>query len=202
MITGSIAPLDIDISAIFGDTLSPEARSATLAEFANEALSEADQNNTGALGFTPTHNTTVDGIDGASENDVKPDGTIIYTFDILSDVFSWISSQLQAFAPVRSGAFRDSFEFFVDGVLTVLTAEIPPGKEYTFLSSEPYAGKIEGETRPPESRQAPNGVFEAVATLALQKFSQLAISFAYRVPFPEAQSTSKDTPAITITVGS
>jgi hypothetical protein len=66
----------------------------------------------------------------------------------------------------------------------------------------PYASKIEGERMPPESRQAPNGVFEAVAALARMRFPQLDISFSYREPFGEFAASIKDTPAITIALGS
>jgi hypothetical protein len=80
--------------------------------------------------------------------------------------------------------------------------EIPEGREFVFLSSAPYAGKIEGEHKPPESRQAPNGVFEAVAALAQMRFPQLDIGFSYRAPFGGLAASIKDAPAITITLGS
>jgi hypothetical protein len=127
---------------------------------------------------------------------------IVYTFDLMPDVFAWIAAELEAFAPVRSGRFKRSFAFFVDGILTDITSEIPEGREFVFMSSVPYAGKIEGEHKPPESRQAPNGVFEAVAALAQLRFPQLDIGFSYRAPFGALAASIKDTPAITITPGS
>ena len=69
------------------------------------------------------------------------------------------------------------------------------------LSSVAYAGKIEGKHKPPESRQAPNGVFEAVAALARMRYPQLDISFSYRAPLGAPAASIKDTPAITITLG-
>src|SRR4029077_5670761 len=119
-----------------------------------------------ALGFVPQHTVAVDGVAGASEDRVRPDGEIVYTFDLMPDVFAWIAAELEAFAPVRSGRFKHSFAFFVDGIAADPAGEIPEGREFVFLSSVPYASKIEGERMPPESRQAPNGVFEAVAALA------------------------------------
>jgi hypothetical protein len=202
MFSGSIEPIDIDVAAIINEELSPAAKARALAVVARSELAAAEKTNSSALGFLPTHTTTVDGAAGVSEDAVRPDGTIVYAFDLLPDVFSWIAEQLQMFAPVLSGRFKDSFEFFIDGVLAALTADMPPASEFVFLSSAAYAGKIEGEEGPPESRQAPNGVFEAVATIAQMKFPQVKISFSYRVPFPDAKSTSKDTPAITITLGS
>lgn len=201
MFSGNIELIDIDIAAIIDEELSPKARSEKLAEFARSELEAADQVNTKALGFTPKHTTKVDGALGVSEDRVRPDGTIIYQFDLLPDVFSWISDRLQAFAPVLSGRFQQSFEFFANGILTAMDSDLANATEFVFLSNLPYAGKIEGESGRPESRQAPNGVFEAVAVLAQMQFPQVNIGFSYRVPFPEAASTSKDTPAITITLG-
>jgi hypothetical protein len=202
MIIATILGGDIDIAALLEEDLSPAALSAELAAFAREQLAEAQTINANALGFTPQHTVAVDGVAGASEDRVRPDGVIVYTFDLIPDVFAWIAAELEAFAPVLSGRFRRSFAFFVDGILTDLAGEIPEGREFVFLSSVAYAGKIEGEHKPPESYQAPNGVFEAVAALARMRYPQLEISFSYRAPFGALAAAVKDTPAITIMLGS
>lgn len=200
MFQGTIDPIDLDISAILDEDFSPRARSAALAELAREFLADAQKQNTNALGFLPAHTTTVDGVDGASEDGVRPDGTIEYAFNLLPDVFSWIADMLRRFAPVRSGRFKSSFELFADGVLIDPAGIIPRAVVFVFLSTVEYASKIEGEKKTPESRQAPNGVFEAVAVLAQQQFGdQVKISFGYRTPFSGA---AHETPAITITPGS
>jgi hypothetical protein len=50
-------------------------------------------------------------------------------------------------------------------------------EEYTFINTVPYARKIERGS----SRQAPDGVYQAVANLARRKFTKLAkITFSYR----------------------
>ena len=201
MITATIEGGDLDIAALIEEDLSPAALSAELAAFAREQLTEAEKINADALGFTPQHTVAVDGVAGASEDRVRPDGVIVYTFDLMPNVFGWITAELEAFAPVQSGRFRRSFAFFVDGILTDVTCEIPEGREFVFLSSVAYAGKIEGEHGAPESRQAPNGVFEAVAALARMRYPQLDISFSYRAPFGALAASIKDTPAITITLG-
>ena len=202
MITATIEGGDLDIAALLEEDLSPASQSAQLAAFAREQLAEAEKINAAALGCTPQHTVEVDGVADASEDRVRPNGVIVYTFDLMPDVFGWIAAELEAFAPVLSGRFRRSFAFFVDGVLTDITGEIPEGREFVFLSSVAYAGKIEGEHKPPESRQAPNGVFEAVAALARMRYPQLDISFSYRAPVGGLAASIKDTPAITITVGS
>ena len=202
MITATIEGGDLDVVALLEEDLSPAALSAELAAFAREQLTEAEKINADALGFTPQHTVAVDGVADASEDRVRPDGVIVYTFDLMPNVFGWITAELEAFAPVQSGRFRRSFAFFVDGILTDVTCEIPEGREFVFLSSVAYAGKIEGEHKPPESRQAPNGVFEAVAALARMRYPQLDISFSYRAPFGGLAASIRDTPAITIVLGS
>lgn len=200
MIGGAIDAIDLDIAAIMNEEFSPKARSAALAGLARESLADAEKVNSDALGFVPTHTITVDGSRGASEGNVRPDGTIEYTFNLLPDVFSWIADMLQQFAPVWSGRFKSSFELYADGAAIDPRGIIPKAAVFVFLSIVEYASKIEGEKQPPESKQAPNGVFEAVATLAQQQFGdQVNISFGYRKPFNGA---AHETPAITITVGS
>jgi len=69
-----------------------------------------------------------------------------------------------------------------DGIVYVLNVtNPPPAQEYVFVNTTPYARKIEGNKgRPPSSPQAPDGVYQAVATLA-RKFSNVAkVTFSYR----------------------
>lgn len=198
MLSGTIEG-DIDFAALFDEELSPRARSAALAGFAREQLADAERINAAALGFRPAHVTIVDGIERGSEDNVKPNGSIVYEFNLMTDVFSWVAEQLHAFAPVLSGRFKTSFEFFVDGALSSLEADLSAGREFVFMSAVPYAGKIEGEHRAPESGQAPHGVFEAIATLARMRFPQVDIAFAYLRPF--IASSVSDTPAIVIKAG-
>jgi hypothetical protein len=201
MFEGSIDSIDLDIEAITNEEFSPQARSSALADFARETLAETEKTNSDALGSVPDHLTTVDGVAGADEDKVRPDGTIEYAFSLSSDIFPWIARMLQQFAPVRSGRFKSSFELFADGAVIDPNGIIPQAAAYIFESIVAYASKIEGESKPPESKQAPNGVFEAVATLAQQQFgSQANISFSYRTPLDG--SSEHLTPAITVTLGS
>jgi hypothetical protein len=200
MLSGRIDPIDLDIQAIFDEELTPAARSRVLAQAGREELARAEAINARALGAKPDHTTAVDGVVGASEDRVRPDGTILYEFRLQRGLLSWIAAELAAFAPVLSGRFAHSFLFFVDGVLATLDEEIPEGREFVFMSAAPYAGKIEGEHRAPESDQAPHGVFEAVAALAQLAFPRADIGFSYRSPFAPVEGVA-DTPAITIRVG-
>jgi hypothetical protein len=200
MLSGSIEPLDQSFDLLIAEALTPAARSATIAEFARGELAEAEAANRDALGIVPPHTTTVDGLVGGREDNVRPDGVIVYQFALLHDVFGWIAEQLRTFAPVRTGHFRDSFEFWADGALTDPAGQVPPATEYVFQSSLVYAHQIEGDaTHRPESRQAPAGVFEAVAALAVQHYGDTAqIRFSFR-PALDGRLGGDNAPSITIT---
>lgn len=176
-VTIKITPINRSIELMMQRHLSPEARSARLAVYAKERLAEAQATNRQALGRVPPHDTYVDGRTGAQVESVKPDGVIVFDFELLDDLFGWIDLQLITHAPVLTGKFRRSFVFFADGVEVDPDGDIPPAREYVYLNTQPYARKIERGL----SKQAPDGVFQAVATLARKRFSNLAaIDFEYR----------------------
>jgi hypothetical protein len=185
MFEGSIDAIDLDIAALVNESLSPAARSAALANFARETLADVTALNTAALGYAPDHATFVDGIAGADESNVKPDGEIGYSFRLLDDIFSWIKEQIDTHSPVGSGAdphpglYKSAHVFFADGQEIGPNDAVPAASKYIFFNTEPYSRPIERG----ESSQAPNGVYEAVATLAQQRFgNQASISFAFINP--------------------
>lgn len=172
-----ITPINRSIELMLQRHLSPEARQARLAGFAKERLKEAQAVNRQALGSVPPHETYVDGRQGAAVESVKADGVIVFDFELLDDLFGWIDLQLVTHAPVRSGRFRKSFVFFADGVEVDPNGPVPQAREYVYLNVQPYARKIERGLSP----QAPDGVFQAVATMAKKRFGNLAaIRFSYR----------------------
>jgi len=169
--------IDLELRAIADEELSPEAQSAQVAAFAREQLAEAQEVNRQALGRVPDHVTIVDGRRDAPINAVKPDGVIVFAFELLDDLFSWIAEQLVRHAPVLTGAYRESFVFLADGVPVPAGAIAPAAEEYVFLSPLPYARKIERGL----SAQAPDGVFQVVADLAKRRFGNMAhVRFSYR----------------------
>ena len=139
----TVEPIDRDIAVIFQDNLSPAAQSTALAAFARQSLDEAKAENEAALGIVPPYDTYVDGTLGGSEDQVAPDGVIIYQFKLIGDVLTFIDEQLIAHSPVRSGRYQRSHMLYADGV------EADPGTpplgaaEYTFLNAQPYSRKIE-----------------------------------------------------------
>lgn len=202
MLSGGVDGLDLDFEILVREAFSPAARSAAIADFAREQLAEAQAVNQAALGFVPPHTTRVDGQAGADEDRVRPDGVIVYEFQLLPEIFAWVADQLRAHAPVRTGRFRDSFEFFADGVLVDPSGDVPQAGEYVFLSPLPYSRKLEEGA----SRQAPDGIFEAIAAIAAQRFgNQALIRFVFRAPADGVLLTGKAgdraafrVPAITI----
>lgn len=174
-----IDPIDRDIQVMLADDLSPQARSKALAEFADTQIDGAAEAARQAIGTTPRYTVTVDGRQGAPLESVKPDGVIVAEFELLTDVLSWIGEQLVLHSPVSSGRYQDSHVLMADGVAIEPGLKIPPAEEYVFVNVQPYARKIERGM----SSQAPDGVYQAVATLAARRFNNVAkISFNYRTP--------------------
>jgi hypothetical protein len=204
-VSTKVQPIDKDVEAIISELLSPAAQSAVLADIARATLKDADQQNQMVLGRKISHETYVDGVRGASEDRVRPSGRIVYEFDLTVEVFVWIANSLKDHAPVLTGEFKSSFKLFADGSEIAVGDKLPlDASEFVFLSELPYARKLERGLSP----QAPDGVFEAVATLAQARFGNLArIQFGYRAPFSGQLLTGKPgdradnrTPAIIVTL--
>lgn len=185
-IVTKVEPIDKDIAVIISETLSPAAQSAQIASGARAALKEGEEINRMVLGRIPPHKTFVDGSEGGSEDRVAPEGVIVYEFQLLGDIFNFIADQLKLRAPVGSGKdqhpglYKSSFTFFADFTEVDVGGTIPANAdEYIFLSTVPYSRKIEQG----QSKQAPDGVFQAVAALAQSRFgNQARVSFVYRSP--------------------
>jgi len=155
----------------------PKARSAMLAEFAAEGIEDAKQQNKKALGRVPPYSVFVDNREGAPLTSVKPDGVIRAEFELVFEALAWIMQQLQMHSPVLTGRYASTHELFADGVDVENPNAAPPAEEYVFLNIQPYARKIERGLSP----QAPDGVYQAVATLAQRRFGNVAnIKFSYR----------------------
>lgn len=177
-ISSRIDSIERDIAVMLNETLSPEARSLELASFARRELAEAQSINRQALGMVPPHDTYVDGRPNASVESVRPDGVVVFEFEMLQDIFAQIGEMLLQASPVRSGRFVRSFLFLADGAIVDPGAVVPPASEYVFVNSVPYARKIEQGYSP----MAPDGVFHAVAAIASRRFSNLAsITFSHVV---------------------
>lgn len=172
-----VQPIARDLELLLSDSIGPKARSAMLAEYAGEVIEEAKQQNKRVLGKVPPYDVYVDGREGAPLASVKPDGVIRAEFELVNEALAWIMTQLQMHSPVLSGRYAKSHELFADGADTENPNAAPPAEEYVFLNVQPYARKIERG----QSSQAPDGVYQAVATLARRRFGNVAsIDFSYR----------------------
>jgi hypothetical protein len=181
-----IDPINRDVAAIVNASLSPQAQSETVAEFAREQLAEAEAQNAAALGTAPAHDTFVDGAADAPLESVHVPGNITFVFHLLTELFVYVANLLDQHSPVLTGRYKRSHIFFADGQ-EADPQRPPPAMEYVFLNTTAYSRKIEGAAKPPESPQAPEGVYEGVATMASARFGNLArIAFGYRAPMGDS----------------
>lgn len=180
-----IEPLDRDVKLIIDELLSPAARSQQFAAGAKQFLDEADATNRQVLGRIPKSHTFVDGVEGSPLESVQPNGVIAREYELVIDLLVFIADELRRVSPFKSGTYQRSHTLFADGVEVPIGDTIPDAKEYVFLSDVPYARKIEGAAgRPPQSPQAPKGVYEITALKAARQYGNIAkVSFIWRSPF-------------------
>ncbi|MEH2476249.1 hypothetical protein V1281_002582 [Nitrobacteraceae bacterium AZCC 2161] len=177
-----------DINLIVNRLLSPAAQSKAVADFARNAIAEADATNKRVLGRIPPRTVTVNGSQGASLDSVRPSGgSIIVEWELISGVLVWISQMLRDRSPIGpSGKYRDSHTLFADDVEVPISGQIPTADEYVFLNPVPYARKIEmGKTKSGRAFvvSVPNHIYERTAKDANGKFGNIAsIKFSYRAP--------------------
>lgn len=173
-----ITSIEREIRLLQDRMLSPEAQADTLRGTARAALTDAQGVNAGVLGYTPDHSTFVDGHQAAGLEAVRGDSTIVYRFELLTDVISYIDGLLVISSPVKTGAYARSHVLFADDVEADI--ENPPAaKQYIILNTQPYARKIERG----QSKMAPHGVYEAVAAMARARYGNIAhVGFTYRSP--------------------
>lgn len=174
-----IEPISRDVRLLLEDLKDPRQQSLRFAEFARGEIEAAKAQNRAALGYTPAVDIYVDGVKGAALNTVTPRGIIVADFALVDEVLFWIEDQLRTHSPVKTGRYRASHMLFADGIqVTNPELSIPESaQEYVFVNAVPYARKIEKGS----SSQAPDGVYQVVATLAQRKFRNLAkVTFSYR----------------------
>lgn len=150
-----------EFQLLIDSTLSPAAQSNAIAQFALDTL-----NSNG----NPDYKKYVDGVEGADEHSVKPSGSIVYEFDTITDVLSFIGKTLEMNSPTgndkHSGLYKASHRLLADDVEIPIDGAKPTGRVFTFVSMLPYSGKIERG----ESSQAPSGVYELTAQQARTRF--------------------------------
>lgn len=167
-----------DVLLHVSDRMSPQARQKLVATMARKMLTEAQAENKKALGTVPPHKQFVDGRQNAPLETVNPDhGTIVFEFELITELLSWIGEQLVIHSPVGSppkdkhpGLYKASHVLLADGVEVIADAKIPMADEYIFVNVQPYARKLENGL----SSQAPDGVYDVVADMANRRFGNIA----------------------------
>lgn len=206
MLAFKAEPINRDIAVLL-DALDPSSMMQQFASIAAGHIEEAKAINRRALGREPTLTTYVDGRAGAALETVKPNGVIFTEFELVTDVLLFIGSLLEKFSPVgrtndrragHPGLYKKSHVLFADNVeidlsTPALVPQILSADEYVFVNTLPYARKIERGY----SRQAPDGVYQAVASIARRRYSKVAsINFTYRTIFGGERN-----PAIVVKTG-
>lgn len=171
-------PLDRELTRLIEQDLSPAAMSREVAAQARRDLADAQELQRAVLGVILAHKVVVDGRNGAQIESVRPNGKIEFIFDLITDVVINVFEMLTKHSPVRAGRYVGSHLLYADGVES--DPQKPPvASEYVFTNNQPYARKIERGI----SRIAPDGVYQAVATLAARRYGNIAsIKFSYRAP--------------------
>lgn len=173
--------LDRDVLFTPGFGLSPAERSAALADYAADVIADATVEATAAFGTPPDVSVAVDGLIGRPLSAVKPDGTIVATLALSVGVVVWIFEQVVAHSPRLTGEYAASHRVFADGVEVDSPQAAAGAKQVVISPTVPYARKIEGTRKKPESSQAPAGVYQVVAAMAAARFGNVArIKFTYQ----------------------
>ncbi len=160
-------------------------RSKLLADFAREQLADAQAINRSGTGHDVDFDTFVDGVEGAPLERVRPDGTIVFEFHQTSEVIQYVYGLIVKNSPVgRKRQYIASHRIYADGVEVASPVLAAGAAEVIITTVVPYARKIEGIAgRPPQSSQAPEGVYEVSAVMGNRRYGNVArIKFTYRLP--------------------
>jgi hypothetical protein len=180
-----IQALDSWVSAVVSDTLSPEARSKAVAQFARGALETAQAANRKVLGSDAPVEQFVDGRRGGPLESVNPDlGRIVFEFELVNDVLSWIMTTLAERSPRRTGDYIRGHRLFADGREVDASGDVPAASEYSISNVVPYSRKIEiGRTEAGRDFpiSVPNRIYERTAKDARARFGNIAkVGFTFR----------------------
>jgi len=159
---------------LFADrTLSPAALSARLAATAIKARDDLVRKGDAAPHWT----TRVDGRTGVPETQVRPDGAIMYRFNVLGLAATFALTYCIGRSPVRSGRYRKAWLVAVDGrPWTADLNDIPPAASVMIVNPMPYARKIDvGAMR----MSVPPGIVEGARQVTRRRFPTLDVQRAF-----------------------
>lgn len=177
MASSSIQSLLREVELTVKDIKSGKTARQQFVEFTRAQIADAKATNQQAVGREVPYRVAVDGKIGAPMEAVKEGGSIAAHFELLGGMLEWIGEMLVKGSPVLTGEYADSHVLFLDGVEHEPGALLPDFEEAVFVNVQPYARKLEHGL----SNQAPDGVYQAVAAVAKQRYGNLAsIKFTYR----------------------
>lgn len=178
--------------SLFADrTLSPEALSRHLAVAARQARDDAI-----ATGDAPaSYETIVDGRHGVREEAVRPDGVIVYRFNLIGLAAMRALEAARALSPRDSGDYARAWMIAVNGKPWPEDAllDIPAGAEVMLVNSLPYARKINVGAMPRMTvepgilrrvRQRVRAAFQTIEAFETMVMLTNAFAFGtYQVPY-------------------
>lgn len=177
---------------LFADqTLSPAALSSHLAATAVQRRDALI-----ARGDAPSvYATYVDGRQGVPETAVRPDGRIVYRFNVLGLAATFALAYCTSRSPVRSGRYRRAWAVIVDGKpWRDDLNDVPAGAEIMIVNPEPYARKIDTGAM---KMSVPPGIIEGARQTTRRKFPTVNGARAFvKIPaglLPGAPYTLKTT---------
>jgi hypothetical protein len=174
------------VSVFVNQNLTPAAQSAALARTAIEGRQELIR-----TGRAPdNYRTLVDGREGVPEAQVKPQGMIVYRFNLLGEAAVFALGFLRARSPVRGGKFRDSFWAAVDGrpfsLKTFDPQQVGGATEVIIYNTQPYSRRVQvqfdGSRRLRFS--VPPDMFGDAMMAVRRRFPTLDASQFYRIQAP------------------
>ena len=110
---------------------------------ARRVLRQAQEINRRALGAVPGHDTFVDGRPSTALETVRPDGTVIFQFELVNDVVAFCWKMLAEESPVKTGRYRASHRLYADGVEVASPEQTAGAGEIVILPVVSYARTIE-----------------------------------------------------------
>jgi hypothetical protein len=148
----SAAAFRLATKVFINRNLAPAAIAGRLADYARKDVARLIAEGRAA----PTYRRFVDGVEGAQESAVRPDGEILYQFSYIADVAAFAVAFLRARSPVGPGApksrsapgpYRDAFMIGVNGravpAASFQPRSVPLDAELIIYNRQPYSRKVD-----------------------------------------------------------
>jgi hypothetical protein len=159
--------------------LSEQGVLSAFRRLAEAKIARVDAENAAAAGLRLPRRLIVDGVAAPNLARIKSSSLIVARWSVGVAAVDYIFNLLHGAGPLRSGRYRDSMRMYIDGAESKDPRDAHGAREALFLSTVPYARKIERG----QKGYAPGHVYEAVADMARARFGDAArIKFTYAEP--------------------